>query len=743
VWNTFSFSGFVFQPFIFFMKVFKHIFKVAAIGIALFIFGQGNGFAQLTVTSSQTASSLAQTLAGAGITILNASLTCATQANGLFHATASNLGLDSGIVLTTGLASSVAGPEPGLTSYNNNTAGDAQLQPLSGASTTRDACELQFDLVPKGDTVKFDYVFGSEEYINSVCGPYNDAFAFFISGPGITGVQNMAQVPGTNIPVTINSINNGVPGSYGVIGNCTAMGPGSPFTSYYNDNQGGATVAYRGLTTVLTAAHAVNACDTYHLKLAIVDALNGLYDSGVFIKAGSLQSSTFGMSVAGAVNIAGEPAIYKGCTNGSFTFTRSVSKPTPQILTYQIAGTAVNGTDYAAIPGTVTIPANTTDITITIAGLVTPPTGAKTLKLYLDAPYSCNGMTEIVDSAEMQILDAPHAVLLSQDTTVCQGKLLQMQVNGDDNLTYRWTPTDGLNNPGIKSPVADPNNNTTYVMKAFIPGSGCDTLTGSVSINVLVTPLSTNLGSDINICEHTPVTINPAISPDDPSFTYSWSGPQGYTSTSAAFDLPDPLIPQGGTYVFVVDGGICGSVTDSVDINVVQFPLPPQVTSPLKICLNTNKVPPINVIGTTLKWYDDPMGGQPLPGGPAINTSRESTTDYYVTQSYGTCESDRAKLTVIVERCCDDNIFIPSAFTPNQDGMNDVFQVSLAAESKIINIEIFNRWGQMVFHDIANRPWNGTFNGAMVDMGNYFYNITFSCKDGTVIQKKGEVLVVR
>ncbi|KAA5534539.1 gliding motility-associated C-terminal domain-containing protein [Taibaiella lutea] len=722
------------------MKTHLYLLKVVTTCMTLLL-ACNHSFGQLTITPAQSANTLAQSLAGSGITIINASLTCAAQANGQFTAVASNLGIDTGILLTTGQAIFVAGSEPGLTSSNNNTNGDPALQALSGAATTRDACILQFDLIPKGDTIKFDYVFGSEEYINSICGPYNDAFAFFISGPGISGLQNMAQVPGTTIPVAVNSINSGTPGLYGNIVNCTSMGPGAPFTTYYNNNQNGATVAYRGLTNVLVASHAVNPCDTYHLKLTIADALNGLYDSGVFIKAGSLQSASFGLDIAGAVNVAGIPSIYKGCSSGSITFSRSVAKPTPQVLSYQISGTAVNGIDFSAITNTITIPANATQAALSISGLITPPSGMKTLKLYLNAPYSCNGMTEIIDSVEMQIFDAPHAILLSQDTTICQGATFQMQVDGDDNLTYKWTPSQGLNNENIKNPIADPEENTTYIMRAYIPDSGCDTLTGDVTINVLVTPWSTDAGSDINVCEHSPILINPAIVPDNTDFTYLWNGPQGFSTTNRELSLPDPVIPQSGTYTFTVDGGICGSVKDSVYINIVQFPLPPQVTSPLRICLNS-KMKPIDVTGNDLKWYKDAVGGQPI-AEPDVNTSRESNEDYYVSQSYGACESERTKLTIIVERCCDDFIFIPSVFTPNSDGKNDLFEISLKAESRIMNVEIFNRWGQLVYHQNSNKPWDGTFNGVNVDMGNYYYNISYTCKDGTVMNKKGEVLVVR
>ena len=218
--------------------------------------------AQIIVNPGQTPLDLAQKLAGKGITIINPVLDCASRANGIFTATRSNLGLDSGILLTTGCARTtigqygVDGNALALASSVNLTNGDTSLNKLSG-QTTIDACILEFDLIPQGDTVSVRYVFSSEEYKNAVCGPYNDVFAFFISGPGITGAENIALVPGTNIPVTINTINNGIPGTAGSLVNCTSMGMGSPFTAYFVNNVGGTTLTHHGLTTVLKAKHSV------------------------------------------------------------------------------------------------------------------------------------------------------------------------------------------------------------------------------------------------------------------------------------------------------------------------------------------------------------------------------------------------------------------------------------------------------------------------------------------------------
>ncbi|WP_118975027.1 choice-of-anchor L domain-containing protein [Taibaiella koreensis] len=698
--------------------------------------------AQLTVTTGQTATALAQNLAGSGVTVLNATLTCAAQGNGSFTAVSSSLGISDGIVLTTGNAAAVAGPEPGLTSFNNNTGGDPDLTALSGASTTRDACILQFDLVPKGDTVKFDYVFGSEEYINSICGPYNDAFAFFISGPGITGIQNIARVPGTNIPVAVNSINTGIPGPYGSLPNCTAMGPGAPFTTWYNNNQGSTTVAYRGLTTVLTAAQTVIPCDTYHLKLTVADAVNGLYDSGVFIKAGSLQSTTYDVALTAPLTVGGLPTIYKGCSPATLTFSRSVAKPTPQVLTFVAGGDAIGGTDYAALPASVTIPANATQTTLTVTGLTTPPAGAKLLKLYLNAPVSCAGTPEFLDSVILQLLDTPSAVILTPDTVMCQGGQVRIRVAGSNDLQYSWTPASGLNNPAIKEPVASPGTTTTYALSATLPGSGCAPISGSLTITLLPIPGTVEAGEDMTLCEHTPVLINPDIQPDDPEFTYSWTGPHGFTATTRELSIADPLSSQSGYYYVSVSGGVCGSATDSVKVDIVTFPSTPVVNGPFKYCLN-EEVSNFPLNDKDLVWYKTATGNDRYDGRPAIITSAEGVFDFYVSRSLGSCESERVKLSVIVERCCDDYIFIPSAFTPNNDGRNDLFEIAVRNGSKVTRTIIYNRWGQLLYDRSSDQPWNGTHQGKSVDQGNYYYLIEVTCKDGTLIRRKGEVLVVK
>ena len=283
--------------------------------------------AQLTVTPNQTAVVLAATLAGPGVTILSPTLTCPTVANGKFTSVGTLLAMSNGIVLTNGKAAACVGPNgapPGVASNNDGAPGDPALAPFLPAGTpTNDACILEFNIVAAGDSIGFNYQFGSQEYYHSTCGQYPDIFAFFISGPGIVGAPNIALVPGTNIPVEINSVNAGAPGGPGGLGpgvnisNCTSLGAGSPFTAYFINNWGGTQLSYTGYTTKFRAIHAVTPCDTYHLKLTIADADNSIYDSGVFLEAASLTPPT--ITTPPAICVGGTTTLTPPTTGGTWT----------------------------------------------------------------------------------------------------------------------------------------------------------------------------------------------------------------------------------------------------------------------------------------------------------------------------------------------------------------------------------------------------------------------------------------
>jgi hypothetical protein len=248
---------------------------------------------QITATAGQTAQWYVENvLSGGGIQISNVTYSGHADAIGMFQTGAipTNLGLSEGIILSTGLVN--GNPAIGDTASNNASTsnsmpGDAMLTAIAG-STTYDAAILSFNFVPLSDTVKFRYVFASEEYHQFVNSSFNDVFAFFISGTNPLGGNynnyNIARLPGTSYPASINTVNNGNspnPCSSGPCTNC----------AYFVDNCNGTSIVFDGFTVVLTAWALVVPCQTYHLKIAIADAGDGIMDSGVFLEAGSLQSS--------------------------------------------------------------------------------------------------------------------------------------------------------------------------------------------------------------------------------------------------------------------------------------------------------------------------------------------------------------------------------------------------------------------------------------------------------------------
>lgn len=230
--------------------------------------------AQLTITDSLTVGSIATLLEGLNVSVSNVTVNCAGQAMGHFAGT-SELSITEGLVLTTGHADYVANMNMTTgASGINSTPGDADLEAdLGGGMPTHDACALEFDCVPYGDTLLFNFSFGSEEYPEFVGSSFNDAFAIYLTGPGFLTPTNVAAIPGGTL-VSINNVNSLTNSGY----------------FYDNEFPPGQYVEYDGFTTNLTAFAVVQPGETYHFKVVVADVADGIYDSGVFLEAFSFRS---------------------------------------------------------------------------------------------------------------------------------------------------------------------------------------------------------------------------------------------------------------------------------------------------------------------------------------------------------------------------------------------------------------------------------------------------------------------
>jgi hypothetical protein len=396
--------------------------------------------AQLIVNDSVTAEDMVSAIAGGGVVFSNISFTGANESRGIFSCSDScNLGISSGIVLTTGSAINIIGPNNINSATGvNNSAGDTDLTNILLVST-QDACVLQFDFITLSDSVVFNFRFGSEEYNEFVNAGFNDVFAFFISGPGISGNQNIALVPGTTTPVSIDNVNNG-----NSIANNPPSGPCMNCSYYENNSTGALTTQYDGMTTILTAVAAnLQAGETYHLKMAIADVGDHSYDSGVLIEAGSFSMSGQPWLYADGLRVS-SGTVYI-CPNGSVTLS------------------APSGFSYLWSNGS------------TDQSVVVSEEGAYSVEITgsnSDAPVFSNPINVVIDT--LQIGDI--TLTLANDTLYSS--------MDDIDFVYSWT-LNGLPLVGENNPWLHIAQNGCYLLNVQTP-AGCNASIDTMCITVFV-----------------------------------------------------------------------------------------------------------------------------------------------------------------------------------------------------------------------------------------------------------------
>lgn len=294
----------------------------------------------------------------------------------------SSIGIEEGIILTTGNALSAIGPNNSGGVSGVNTSGSSALLNAATGETTYDAAEFTFDFVASSSQVTFEYVFASEEYPEFVCS-YNDAFGFFVSGPGYAPNTNIATVPGTTDLVSIDNVNN----------NGGACPPFYPL--YYIDNANGIATQYDGRTVPLQATINTVPCATYQITIAIADLVDDFYDSAVFLRAQSFNSGV-DVEVAAAAE-SGAQSTPSSCEpNGSFLFLNNGEPFTePTTVNFTISGTAVDGASFESIPTSITFQPGESVTDLDVLGLLAGLTNApESITITLDDVCTCSAPPE-------------------------------------------------------------------------------------------------------------------------------------------------------------------------------------------------------------------------------------------------------------------------------------------------------------------------------------------------------------
>jgi len=457
---------------------------------------------QIMINTGASPEEMVENIVGEGVTYSNVEFTGANISRGIFYnGSSTNIGLEGGIFLTSGSGYNIPGPNNSTSAgQNNGFPGDPQLTALSGQQTY-DACVLEFDFVPESDTLRFRYVFGSEEYPEWVLNLFNDVFGYFVTGPNPTGGtyvnKNIALVPGTQLPVAIATINNVIPS----------------YPQYYVDNTGGLTIQYDGFTTVLTAWVLVVPCVEYHIKMAAGDSGDGIYDTGVFIEENSFISPRIEVTAALDPAGVGENMI-EGCVEADLVFKLPAAGWAPYTVHYEIQGTATNGVDYEPIPDSIYIPAGTDTASIHVVPLLDGITeGDEDIIIIIENTLGC---TTKYDTVQFTIVDYVDIITAnSGNTMICEGQEVTIWVaaiNGIPPYTYQW---EGFtqNNDSL---LVSPTTTTTFIVHITDMCGGV--ATDSVTIVVMPAP-QFFLGADTTLCYGASLTLHAGGG----FLGYSWS----------------------------------------------------------------------------------------------------------------------------------------------------------------------------------------------------------------------------
>ena len=445
----------------------------------------------LTVTQGNTAADLVTNVLIGGNCFDVSGITSKGVANsrGTFSTGQSSINISNGIVLCTGPTSTLPGPN-NLGNTNGGFANDSQNDPNLSSLTLGnqyDVSVIEFDFRPTSNMVQFEFVFGSEEYCEFVNSQYNDAFGFFISGPGITGVKNLAVIPNTTTPVSVNNVNHVLNKNFYINNN----------KNYPCDNQtvfNSADIQLDGFTKVLTATANLIPCQTYHIKLAIADIADANYTSAVFLRANSFDAG--GVVKATPVYPSAQPSTMEGCNNGYIRFFRgSGDMNVPLQVTYTLApgNTATPGVDFMPIPTSLTIPAGQNEILVPIDVMDDQiPEGNESFKLLLDNACSC-----LQQDVTFVIQDRIPLNVDMEDKKVCTGSANLTPVllsGGLPPLTYLWSS--GQTTPNL--PVSTFGSQAFTVTVTDVCGF---TATASATATVDQTPTAILAGGNIQFCE--------------------------------------------------------------------------------------------------------------------------------------------------------------------------------------------------------------------------------------------------
>jgi len=699
---------------------------------------------------------------------------------GTFTNTNPSFPVTSGILLTTGNITAAPGPnnvgnKSVPTDNNQNLPKDPDLQgliqPGQNISTTS---VLEFSFHSGNNAypvVSFNYIFASEEYPEYVCSDYNDVFGFFLEGPnpwdcdGEIVNYNIAKIPGSNpeLAVTINSVNSGSPGGSYPASGCTSL----DYSQFYRTNNSTA-IQYDGYTArqenghdvCMTATAMICPCSEYKMKISIAN-VGGDYpdfgwDSGVFLEQGSFKLPKL-LTVADSISH-GIDTIVQNCSTADIQM--HYGEPIENQMTVVLFsdGGSANQNDFNVLRlrdnGTIDTLRNGDsflflegDTLLNLRLEVSESAQfamneAKTVQLvlksilcpqfkYLDPDRPLEERAQY-DTLNYVIVGNKRFTLTSDSVFYCDRcthVAIQMK-GGTEPLRYNWTPDTSLATPHAKESNCNITENTTFQVTVS-DRWGC--LVDTCYHTALVTSTPTLEG-------HYHINPNVICVPEDVQFKSNATPASTHRWIIYSNNMRDTLYGNNETYTFTEPGRY------SIDYKAyeaeacaAEISLSNYINAGLKPTALFSFDPIEAEVGDTIYFTNESTGVNVHYNwsfGDGSNSTEENPIHVYYAEN---SDDYNVILTVSDDAGCQDMynlsvpvvdnhvLYVPNSFTPNKDGLNDVFlPVVACVDPKRYYLVVYDRNGSVVFTtNDTKMGWDGTINGKDCPSGVYTYFISY------------------
>lgn len=686
---------------------------------------------------------------------------------GTFANTNSQFPFSSGVLLTTGNISVAQGPNSSGSESNssgvNHATVDPDLQPLVASGQPLDnASVLEFNFYSGrneySNIVSFNYIFGSEEYPEYVCSSFNDVFGFFLYGPdpfgapGVNVTKNMAIIPGSGgLPVSINTLNNG-----------TAAGNATPcvldYSQFYRSNSGGA-IEYDGFTTNLIADASLCACSEYRMKISIANVSDDNYDSGVFLEKGSFKLPKE-VTITDSITTMGLDTLIKNCHGADIDIHYGEPLESSMKIVYYCNGGTANENDFYVLR----FRTNNLIDTLHHGDTIYFPEGDTLIQLKIDikesAQFAANQSKQAqlvfksilcpnfryldgrveeraqYDTITYVMVDNKRFTLISEDRNkdsifFCD-RCTHIEVpiiGGTEPLIYKWTPATGLNTSNARETDCNITENTTFQI-IVSDRWGCMTDTCYHTALITSTPV---------LAGHFHITPSEICVPEEVTFKSTATPASTHRWTISSANMPDTTFyganssftfTEPGRYSILYKAYEALACADSVFLsNYINAGKQPTALF--------NFEPAEAEVGQEVVFTNQSEGQNvhySWSFGDGSNSNEENPTHVYNNEN---SDNYNVILTVADDANCQDMymapvpvvdnhvLFVPNTFTPNKDGLNDVFLPVVACVAKYY-IMIYDRNGGLVFYsDNPEIGWDGSSNGIECPSGIYTYYINY------------------